>query len=540
MTDDGGSVVDDELVSVDASALHSSRNTPRFPWSAVIAVCFFWIASSALWQAPLPYTPWFAQRLYPSANLAEIGYYAGLIPAAAQVGQMASSIAWGRGADRFGRRPTILVCMLTSSIAFAAFGFADSLWMGVALSFAMGTLDGVMGVVKTVISEVCGDEHVAQGFGILGVFNAVVRFAAPTVGAFLAEPMQRASLRSLAVYTRSSTVWERYPFALPSVFFGLFGVATFSAGYFFIPETMQAKRASTNAKQQQPERQHWQQERGGASASRSEVEMAVARKVPTTCGSDTCEEVRTPELADKPDEALELLEAAASASTVRATTTTSRRCSRRCSRNATLAVALYAVLGLANSLIDTATPLWLLSSRASNGFALDARAIGIVLASPALTEIIFAVAFFPKLVERFGALNVLRGGAVAAALASFGTPLLAALNGAPVAVQWVALVFQQSAMLIGVCTCYSTVFVVINNSVFQEHRATVNGAAQTFVGLTRAIGPASAGALYAWSTARFPVHGFRLVFCLAGTVYFLLWGIAMQLPQTMNKQPQRP
>ena len=516
----------------------------RFPWSAVIAVCFFWIASSALWQAPLPYTPWFAHRLYPSATLAQIGYFAGLIPAAAQIGQMITSYAWGRGADRFGRRPVIMACMLSSSIAFAAFGFSTNLYVAIALSFAMGCLDGVMGVTKTVISEVCGDEHQAMGFGILGVFNAIVRFAAPTVGAFLAEPMQRASLRSLAVHTRSSTVWERYPFALPSVFFGLFGIATFGVGYFFIPETMHAKRASTNTKQQQQQQQQQPQqqlepqqdgdatERGGA--GRGEVEMVAAA---SSSGSEEGEEARALELVEEPEEALVLLEAAAPAPTVHAAATATA--SRRCSRNATLAVALYAVLGLANSLIDTATPLWLLSSRASHGFALDARAIAIVLASPALTEIVFAVAVFPKLVSRFGALGVLRGGAGAAALASLGTPLVATLNGAPVAVQWAALVFQQSAMLIGVCTCYSTVFVVINNSVGQEYRATVNGAAQTFVGLTRAIGPASAGALFAWSTARFPVHGFRLVFCLGGAVYFVLWGIAMQLPQTMNKQPLR-
>jgi ATP-dependent RNA helicase DHX8/PRP22 len=78
---------------------------------------------------------------------------------------------------------------------------------------------------------------------------------------------------------------------------------------------------------------------------------------------------------------------------------------------------------------------------------------------------------------------------------------------------------------------------MINNSVLSLHRGQINGVAQTVVGLTRAIGPAVAGSVYAWSVGRPPL-GFRLVFFVAGSVYAVLLLVAMQLPASINKQRQ--
>ena len=499
-----------------------SATPTAFPWLPIIAVCAFWLASSAFWCAPVPYMPFFVHEIHPSSSLQQIGYVSGWVIAAAQLGQMLTSIAWGMAADRIGRRPVLLFCMLASSIAFAAFGFARTLPTAIAFSFAVGALDGVMGVTKCVLSETCGDEHSDQGWGMIGFVNAVARLVSPTIGSFFAEPMKKQSLAAIAAQTGTASAWSAFPFALPSLVVGVFGAATFAVGCCFIPETLHAKKKKKKKERKGAERAAATLESDGD----DDDEEAAKQMVRLGVVDDEEEE----EEEDEDEEEAPT----ASSPTPPALPTLAESLLHR---DAVLTVALYAILGLANAVIDTSLPLWLLSSRENHGFELDANAIGLVLASPAVFEILYLPFVFPVLTKRFGYLRVFRWATAAAALASFLTPLIALLNEAPTVVQWGALILQQSIMLAGVATCYSAVFPMINNSVLSLHRGQINGVAQTVVGLTRAIGPAVAGSVYAWSVGRPPL-GFRLVFFVAGSVYAVLLLVAMQLPASINKQRQ--
>src|SRR5688500_11107906 len=56
-----------------------------------------------------------------------IGTIVGFIIAAFTVAQLLSAPMWGRFSDRVGRRPTLLIALGASGIAYLIFGFADSL-----------------------------------------------------------------------------------------------------------------------------------------------------------------------------------------------------------------------------------------------------------------------------------------------------------------------------------------------------------------------------------------------------------------------------
>src|SRR5919109_4913348 len=56
-----------------------------------------------------------------------IGIIVGFIIAAFTVAQLLSAPLWGRFSDRVGRRPTLLIALTASGIAYVIFGFANSL-----------------------------------------------------------------------------------------------------------------------------------------------------------------------------------------------------------------------------------------------------------------------------------------------------------------------------------------------------------------------------------------------------------------------------
>jgi hypothetical protein len=58
-----------------------------------------------------------------------IGIISGAIVASFTVAQLLSAPAWGRFSDRVGRRPTLLIALTASAIAYLIFGFAHSLFL---------------------------------------------------------------------------------------------------------------------------------------------------------------------------------------------------------------------------------------------------------------------------------------------------------------------------------------------------------------------------------------------------------------------------
>src|SRR5215471_8589258 len=58
-----------------------------------------------------------------------IGIISGFIIAAFTLAQLLSAPMWGRFSDRVGRKPTLLIALAASGVAYLIFGFAHSLWV---------------------------------------------------------------------------------------------------------------------------------------------------------------------------------------------------------------------------------------------------------------------------------------------------------------------------------------------------------------------------------------------------------------------------
>jgi MFS family permease len=152
----------------------------------------------------------------------------GLLVAAFPVGQMMTSILWGRLSDHYGRRPAILLGLAVSVIANVAFGFSRSIGMLMFWRIVAGMANGTLGVMRTMTAEIVKDrKHQPRAFLAPPVIFNSGRVIALVIGGCLADPVQHipSLFGSHGLFNVSGNadgvIWAlRYPYALPALFNG--------------------------------------------------------------------------------------------------------------------------------------------------------------------------------------------------------------------------------------------------------------------------------------------------------------------------------
>jgi MFS family permease len=134
----------------------------------------------------LPLLPFYAQRLGGS------GTVVGLLVSAFSVAQLLSAPLWGRFSDRWGRRPTLLVALAASAIAYVIFGFADSLLVLFLSRIVQGAGGGTVGVIQAYVADSTAPEERAKSLGWLSAATNVGVALGPALGAYAVALGERA------------------------------------------------------------------------------------------------------------------------------------------------------------------------------------------------------------------------------------------------------------------------------------------------------------------------------------------------------------
>src|SRR4051812_10004557 len=74
---------------------------------------------------------------------------------------------WGRFSDRVGRRPTLIVALAASGIAYLIFGFAHSLLMLFVSRLVQGAGGGTVGVIQAYVADSTDPKDRARALGWL-------------------------------------------------------------------------------------------------------------------------------------------------------------------------------------------------------------------------------------------------------------------------------------------------------------------------------------------------------------------------------------
>lgn len=135
--------------------------------------------------APNPILPLYIQGL--AAEITRLATISGLVVAATGVASTISALLVGSLADRFGRRTTLLVCLLAAAALCPPQAFVTSVWQLLALRVFTGlALGGMMPVIQAIFTELTPPERRGMAFGILATAGSIGLGGGPLTGSLIA------------------------------------------------------------------------------------------------------------------------------------------------------------------------------------------------------------------------------------------------------------------------------------------------------------------------------------------------------------------
>ncbi|KAM5351127.1 hypothetical protein ACJ41O_003850 [Fusarium nematophilum] len=183
--------------------------------------------------------PFIAQMVQRNGNLpdTDVGFYSGLIESLFSATQMVVLIAWGRLADRVGRKPVLVATLVGTAVGPALFGMARSIWQMILFRCLAGVFSGSGLVIRTMISEHSTPETQARAFSWFAFAGNLGIFLGPILGGALADPAHQ--YPGAFGHVR---FFRDYPYALPGFVTAAISATSALTSTLFLKETLKKKR----------------------------------------------------------------------------------------------------------------------------------------------------------------------------------------------------------------------------------------------------------------------------------------------------------
>jgi len=172
---------------------------------------------------------------------AELGYHAGLMAAAFCFAQFCTAVPWGMISDNYGRKPTIIIGTIGAGMGMVLFGMSRTFPQAVAARALSGLLNGNLGVVKSLLTEITDDTNRGAAFSYMSLAWAIGTVIAPLAGGMLCKPAEKYP----SVFPdKSGSLFAEYPYLLPCLLCACWSFFSATFCLFFMVETRFTKRNS--------------------------------------------------------------------------------------------------------------------------------------------------------------------------------------------------------------------------------------------------------------------------------------------------------
>ncbi|KAJ3155796.1 hypothetical protein HK101_001521 [Irineochytrium annulatum] len=414
------------------------------------------------------------------------------------MGQMLFSYPWGIFADTVGRKPALLIGLAGSSICITLFGLSPTFAVALTLRAICGSLNGIVSITKTVISEICSQENQGQAFGILGVARAVGLIVGPAAGGFLSQLGDKYP----QLFPPGSLV-AQFPYAVPCLLGGLISLLGFVAAYLILDET---KAVPVTSKLEPVT---------NAAADERTALLATAR-VDSTADLEADDIVK--EARSGPLPAWKLL----------------------ADKKISLTIALYALISGLYIQYDEVFSLWSKEPISSGGLSFTTSDIGTVFAFGGVFLFVYQIFIFPRMERAFGSLRCFRMGVLLCIPVFLLVPNLSDLvpEGEVKAgwSVWVSVIALQALRTCASLQAFTSSFIMTSNACPSHSRGSANGISQSFGAFGRMVGPIFAGNVFSWSlSSGLPApFDFHLLFYLLAVISVGVYGVSLWVEDSID------
>ncbi|XP_021714684.1 protein ZINC INDUCED FACILITATOR-LIKE 1-like [Chenopodium quinoa] len=436
------------------------------PWKLLASIWIIVLCNALPISSLFPFLYFMIRDFHIAEQEEDVGYYAGFVGSAFMFGRALTSVIWGKLADRYGRKPIIIIGTIAVVIFNTMFGLSVNFWMAVSTRFLLGSLCGLLGPAKAYVSEVCREEHQAVGMSMITTAWGIGLIIGPALGGLLSQPAEK-----YPQMFSPESLFGRFPYFLPCLITSAFA-AVITVGSFWLPESLHMHK----------------------SKNLSGDDSYEALEAASNC-------------ADEKSSGKEI-EGQADVST------------KSLFRNWPLmsSIIVYCIFSLHDMAYTEIFSLWAVSPRKLGGLSFSSEDVGVVLSITGFGMMVFQLILYPYMNKFLGPVMFARicGALSIPLLQSY--PFLALLSGLSLSI------FLNSASIIknclSVCIITST-FILQNRAVEQDQRGAANGLSMTAMSIFKAIGPACGGALLSWSEKRQDASflpGTHMVFFLLNVV----------------------
>ncbi|KAL7720899.1 Major facilitator superfamily (MFS) profile domain-containing protein [Entamoeba marina] len=384
-------------------------------------------------------------------DLDDAGNYNGFLITAFPIAQFFSSFIIGSLSDVIGRRPIMLIGTLGIGISNLLFGFSFSFYFIYAMRFINGLLNGNIGVVKTYMAELSDDSNRAQTFNLMGLMWAIGSVVGSFLGGILYNPTT-----NLSSIFGGIRIFETFPALLPQIADFMFSIITFIFAYLFLKENNINRNEQTNENKDDQD------------------------------SSDSVEQEK------KKNPVIKVLLSIKRTFVVMICFFGKRNIwSVYCS-------FIFFLLGFSNTTFFAIFPLLMIANVGNGGFGFDTAQVGYFSAISSVGGLICTIFFYQFIVRHLNLRLTFATAMFTSALFYGLFPCLEGFNGDSTFVRWIFV--GGFGLLYQFCSqpTFATLNALIVNAADVNSMGAANGVAQSFISLSKIVGPLALSPLLSW------------------------------------------
>ncbi|KAF9231940.1 MFS general substrate transporter [Melanogaster broomeanus] len=382
-------------------------------------------------------------------------YYVGMIESLFFATQAMTILQWSRVSDRIGRKPVLLLGIFGLSLSMLCFGLSRTFTSLVLSRCISGALNGNAGVMKSMLGELTDSTNMAQGFALMPIAWSLGMSLGPVIGGTLSRPQDHFPLLF------DSPFWAKFPYFLPCGVIAAFAVLTFVVILLFLKEVSDPTDHTLPS-----------------AVVPGKPASIVGRDHEVGYGSVDIQHGSSVATSDAPVPLRELLNV-----------------------SRVLIIANYGMLSVLEIVLYALQPLFYSTPIEYGGLGFEPMTIGAWMAVFGVSNGLIQAFCFAPLVDRIGPKKLLRIGYMCF-FPIFGLFPVISWVSTRWGINWLIWVLLTCQLILTVIMdmAFSCILMYITAAAPNRRSlGALNGLAQTTASVTRAIGPAWATSLFAYS-----------------------------------------